>query len=151
MRDLSQLKQLGHRVASLAQSAIKSGLVIGQEHSDILNYIDDADVAIEARYIVTGFKSQPTNEALSSAALMLDQAICSALAERGFPVRVEAFTPPTPQRQDDFRDDTVNILTYLFKTTDQELRDVSAMAIVIDLERNVLQYHLDRLARGEAG
>jgi hypothetical protein len=143
--DLGQLKQLGHRVASLAQSAIKSGLVIGTEHSEILDHIDDHDVAIEAWYIVTGFKNQPTNEALSNVTVMLDQAICSALAKRGFPVRAEAFTPPTPQRQDDFRDDTINILTYLFKTTDQELRDVSAMAIVIDLERNVLQYHLDRL------
>jgi hypothetical protein len=68
--DVSQLKQLGHRVASLAQSAIKSGLAIGPEHSEILNRIDDADVAIEARYIVTGFKNQPTNETLSHVTVM---------------------------------------------------------------------------------
>jgi hypothetical protein len=143
--DVSQLKQLGHRVASLAESAIKSGLGIGPDHSEILNHIDDADVAIEARYIITGFKNRPTNEALSIVAVMLDQAICSALAKKGFPVRADAFTPPTPQRQDDFSDDTINILTYLFKTTDHKLRDVGAMAIIIDLERNILQYHLGRL------
>jgi hypothetical protein len=100
--DLSQLKQLGHRVASLAQSTIKSGLVIAPEHSEILNHIDDTDVAIEARYIVTGFKNQPTNAALSNVTAMLDQAVCSALAKRSFPVRAEAFTPPKAQRQDDF-------------------------------------------------
>jgi len=63
--NVDQLKQLGHHVANLARSAIKSGLAIGPEHSEVLNHIDDADVAIEARYIVTGFKTVPTNEALS--------------------------------------------------------------------------------------
>ncbi len=111
----------------------------------ILDHVDDADVAIEARYIVTGFKNQPTNEALSNVVLVLDQIVCSALAKRDFFVRAEAFTPPTPQRQDDFSVDTINVLTYLFKTTDHELRDVGAMARTMDLEKNALQYHLDLL------
>jgi hypothetical protein len=90
-KKVSQLKQLGHRVADLAQSAIKSGLAIDPEHSEILSHIDDADVAVEARYIVTGFKTVPTNEALSNVATILDQTICSALAKMGFVVRAEDF------------------------------------------------------------
>jgi hypothetical protein len=96
---VAQLKQIGHRVANLAISAVKSGLAIGPEQSEILEHIDDADVAIEARYIVTGFKNLPTNEALSGVTAHLDNVICSALAKKGFPVRREKFR--TPIAQDD--------------------------------------------------
>jgi DNA-binding MarR family transcriptional regulator len=71
--------------------------------------------------------------------------VCSALAEKGFLVRAEAFTRPTPQRQDHFSDEAIRVLTYLFKMTDPEHRDVGVMAKVINLERNALLYHLDRL------
>jgi hypothetical protein len=36
------------------QFSPESGLAIGPEQSEILNHIDDADVAIDARYVVTG-------------------------------------------------------------------------------------------------
>jgi hypothetical protein len=103
-KDVRQLKELGYHVGNLAQSAIKSGLAIGPEHSEMLNHIDDADVAIEARYIVTGFKGNvPTNEALSNVATILDQAIRSALASMGFAVRAEEFTSLPPPRQENLR------------------------------------------------
>jgi hypothetical protein len=39
----------------------------------------DADVAIEARYIVTGFKNRPTNETLASVAEVLGRELINAL------------------------------------------------------------------------
>jgi DNA-binding MarR family transcriptional regulator len=149
-RDVSQLKQLGHHVANLAQSAIKSGLAIGQEHSEILDHIDDADVAIEARYIVTGFKgSLPTNEALSDVATVLDQTVCNALAEMGFAARAQEFRSLPPQREnnlnDDLSDDTIRVLIYMFKAANYLSRDIGAIAIALRLERGIVQYHLERL------
>src|SRR5207248_2883705 len=84
--NVAELKQIGHRVANLAKAAVKSGLGIGPEQTEILAHIDDDKVAIEARYIVTGFKNLPTNEALSSVTASLDDVICSALAKKGLPV-----------------------------------------------------------------
>jgi hypothetical protein len=89
--NVAELKQIGHRVANLAKAAVKSGLGIGPEQTEILAHIDDDKVAIEARYIVTGFKNLPTNEALSSVTASLDDVICSALAKKGLPVRREEF------------------------------------------------------------
>jgi hypothetical protein len=62
-QSVAHLKRMGHRVVDLATSAVESGLAIGAEQSEILGHIEDADVAMEARYIVTGFKQLPTNEA----------------------------------------------------------------------------------------
>jgi hypothetical protein len=98
--NLAQLKKIGHRVANLARSATESGLAIGPEQSEILSHIDDADIAIEARYIVTGFKNLLTNEALSDATAHLDQTICAALAKTGFAVRPEKFQRPAARTED---------------------------------------------------
>ena len=95
--NVAQLKQIGHRVANLAKCVVASGRAIGQEQSEILAHIDDADVAIEARYIVTGFKNLPTNEALSGVIAYLDDVICAALANKGFAVRREKFRAPIAQ------------------------------------------------------
>lgn len=112
---VAQLKQAGHHVANLAESAIKSGLEIGPEQSEILSHIDHADVAIEARYIVTGSKTSPTNDALFRVASDLDQTVCSILAEAGFPVRGEIFIPSKPiEQQSHLGDDTVRVLVYIF-------------------------------------
>jgi DNA-binding transcriptional ArsR family regulator len=149
-KDIGQLKQLGHRVANLAKSAIKSGLVIGPEHSETLDHIDDADVAIEARYIVTGFKTVPTNEALSNVAGVLDETICTALARAGIPVRAEQFTrPPLPQQQSSLGHDTTRVLVHIFRSPTLGEREVRAMSLALQLQRSVLQYHLDCL--NEAG
>jgi hypothetical protein len=98
---VAALKKIGHRLADLAKSATETGLRLEPEQSEILSHVDDAGVAIEARYIVTGFKNRPTNEALSSVADQLDQTVCADLAKLGFAVRDERFRRPHPQRQDE--------------------------------------------------
>jgi DNA-binding transcriptional ArsR family regulator len=144
---LTDLKQKGHRVASLAKDVIKSGLEVAPEHAEVLDHIQDTDVAIEARYIVTGFKQLPTNEALSNVAEAIDRVVCLALIEAGHPVREEKFVRPiTPQRETSLGDETERVLLHMFRTPRHEDRDVGAMAIALELERSVLQYHLDRLA-----
>jgi hypothetical protein len=142
---VGQLKQMGHRVANLAKSAMEFGLSIGQEHSEILSHIDDADVAIEARYIVTGFKNVPTNEALSGVAATLDQIVGNELAKVGLPVRPEKFTPPEPPQQQSLGEDTVRVLVYMFKMEDFHGREVKAMAQGLQMGKTFLQYHLDCL------
>ena len=98
---VAALKKIGHRLADLAKSAAETGLKLEPEQSEILSHVDDAGVAIEARYIVTGFKNRPTNEALSSLAEQLDLTVCADLARLGFAVRDERFRRPSPQRQDE--------------------------------------------------
>jgi hypothetical protein len=146
LKSVEQLKQMGHHVASLAKAAMSSGLSIGSEQAEILAHIADADVAIEARYIVTGFKDLPTNEALSNVAGFLDKAVCGALAETGIPVRAEQFTSPEPQpHQNDLSEATIRVLVHMFRATDYERRSVVGMCNELRLEKNILQYHLDRL------
>ena len=94
---LAQLKKIGHRVASLYQSALENGLKIAPEHAAILEHLDEDDVAIESRYIVTGFKQLPTNEGFSAIAEALDKTIYEALTRKGFAVRPETFTKPFPR------------------------------------------------------
>src|ERR1700683_4784671 len=62
---VAKLKQIGHHVSNLAKTAVSGGLHVTPDKFEILSHIDDTDIAIEARYIVTGFKNLPTNEALS--------------------------------------------------------------------------------------
>jgi DNA-binding MarR family transcriptional regulator len=144
---LADLKQKGHRVASLAKHAITSGLEVAPQHAEVLDHIQEQDVAIEARYIVTGFKQLPTNDALSNAAKALDRAVCQALAKAGHPVREEKFVRPiAPHRETSLNEDTARVLVHMFRTQRHEDRDVGAMAGVLELERSVLEYHLDRLA-----
>ena len=99
-KNVADLKQIGHRVANLAKAAVSTGLKIEPEQSEVLGHIDDAAVAIEARYIVTGFKNLPTNEALSRAAAYLDQSVSAALANKGFTVRAENFKRPAAHTDD---------------------------------------------------
>jgi hypothetical protein len=79
-RSLGELKKLSHRVADLARASSEAGLKLTPEHSELLSHIDEADVAIEARYIVTGFKTLPTNEAFSELCEALDKSVCAALS-----------------------------------------------------------------------
>src|SRR5215472_2416103 len=48
---VAELKKIGHRVKQLASSAATAGLKLDPDKAQILSYIDDVDVAIEARYI----------------------------------------------------------------------------------------------------
>lgn len=145
-KSIADLKKLGHRVAVLANVAIENGLALTPEHQEILSHIDDADVPIEARYIVTGFKVRPTNEGLSSVSESLDQTVGEALAKTGLPIRNEDFERPEPRRQNNLDDDAKRLLVYMFRAVELEDRDVGAMAARLGLEVGVLQYHLDRLA-----
>jgi len=45
-------------------------------------------------------------------------------------------------------DDTERVLVYMFRATELEDRDVGNMARGLNMERGVLQYHLDRLRGG---
>lgn len=141
---LAQLKKLSHRVANLAKAATESGLKLEPEQSEILSHVDDADVAIEARYIVTGFKNRPTNEALSSVAEQLDTTVCAALARRGFALRDENFQRPDPERHEELGEDTCRVLVQLFRA-EKGHNSEAAMAAALGMERGVVRYHLDRL------
>jgi DNA-binding MarR family transcriptional regulator len=143
---VASLKKVGHRVADLAKLAADSGLRLEPEASEILSHVDDADVPIEARYIVTGFKNRPTNEALSIVAEQLDQIVGAALSSSGLPVHEERFTRPEAQRQNELGGDTSRVLVHLFRAKEIEDRDVGAMARAFGFESGILKYHLDRLA-----
>jgi hypothetical protein len=144
---VAQLKKVGHRVGNLAKSAAEIGLSLDPEQSEILSHVDDADVAIEARYIVTGFKDRPTNEALSSIAKQLDRDVSGALAKLEHPVRVETFQRPRPDpRRDDLSEDTRRVLVHLFRAVEHDDRSETAMASALAIEIGMLRYHLDRLA-----
>jgi DNA-binding transcriptional ArsR family regulator len=149
-KSVAQLKQVGHRIANLAKTAVDTGLMIEPEQSEVLSHIDDAAMAIEARYIVTGFKGQlPTSGALSGAATYLDQFISAALIKAGLPIRSEHFEQPQAPREDDLPDDTKRVLVHMFQAVELEDRDVGTMAMALRMEKGVMRYHLDRLE--EAG
>jgi hypothetical protein len=147
--ELVQLRKLGHQAASLAKAAAAAGLKLEPDKSEILAHVDNAEVAIESRYIVTGFKAIPPNEALADVAEVLDQAVSAALIKLGLPVREEKFGRPDVQAQDDLDDVTGRVLVHLFSTRAPEHRDVGVMAAILALDRGLLEYHLDRLNEAE--
>ncbi len=144
-RDVVELKRIGHRVADLSRAAVSAGLTLSPQHLEILSHIDDADVAIEARYIVTGFKRVPPNEALSEVAVTLDQEVCAALAKSGLPVRAETFPPIQTHSNSDLDDDAQRVLVYLFKTGSVDDRTVRIMSSRLSMDEGMLKYHLDCL------
>jgi hypothetical protein len=127
-KTVADLKKVGHRVSNLAKLSRTDGLVLAHEQSEILSHIDDADVALESRYIVTGFATRPTNHALSDLAKHLDIAVCDALVKLGQPVRHLQSPPhqqplasskPPPAQLDE---DASRILVQLFKADDIDSR-----------------------------
>jgi hypothetical protein len=147
-RELGELKRLGHRVADLSKTALEAGLKLSSDHCELLSHIDEAEVAIEARYIVTGFKNRPTNEAFSEICEALDKSVCAALSEIGLPVRAEEFIVPVTGPSE-IGVDADRVLVHLFTTSNQSMRDVGAMARQLGFEEGFLKYHLDSLE--EAG
>ncbi len=91
---LAELKKWGHNVATLADATRQRDLSLGEVAYETLSHIADRDVAIEARYIVTGFKTQPTEEALASVSEELDHVVCKSLQEIGLNVREQHFEKP---------------------------------------------------------
>ncbi len=139
------MKHIGHRVAGLSHAAVSAGLTLAPEHVEILSHIDEADVAIEARYIVTGFKQVPPVEALSEIAEVLDRQVCGALTKLGLPARAATFEKTSVKPNSDLSHDAQQILVYLFKTTDHDQLSVRAMSARLGLDEGMLQYHLDCL------
>jgi hypothetical protein len=144
-KSVADLKKLSHRVAHLAKAALESRLSLSPEHREILSHIDDADVAIQSRYIVTGFKNRPTNEALSSVAESLDKTVRIALVKTGLTIRQERFERPAPsQAEGELSVETGVVLLHMFKT-EFDGRNVEEMARRLSMQRGILEYHLDRL------
>jgi len=57
---LIELKKWGHNVAKLADEATARQINLDGPTRETVSHITEADVALEARYIVTGFKTVPT-------------------------------------------------------------------------------------------
>jgi hypothetical protein len=121
---LSELRKWGHNVATLAESAKADGLNLSALSSETLSHITEADVAIESRYIVTGFKTIPTTEALAQVARELDEVVGRSLARMDLPIRQQKFDKPaqpidqTEERQieeelEELTDQDREILAYL--------------------------------------
>jgi hypothetical protein len=110
---VADIKKIGHHVPELAQVAKSRGLVLEPQSVELLSYIDDTDTAIEARYIVTGFKMAPPNESLIDLAQQLDQRVGAALRSEGFPVREEAFPQPRSSVQNDEVNDAEEYIPYM--------------------------------------
>ena len=115
---------------------------IGAENFATLSHVDDFDVAMESRYIVTGFKELPSNDAFSLAAHQLDEKVSKALSEQGLQVRSESFEKPLPAAAIELEADTTRVLRYLFNDADATFRKMGAD---LQMQANVLQYHLDQL------
>ena len=146
---MAELKKIGHRVAGLAELATTSGLLLEQAHSEVLAHLDNAEVAIESRYIVTGFTTRPAHDALAAVAEHLDQTVCAALAERGYSVQKLNFVAPKPEKPDNLsnvlEEPVSRVLLHLFNADKVEHRGVRLMARMFGLERGMLDYYLDRL------
>jgi hypothetical protein len=80
-------KKWGHDVAGLSTATQHAGFKLSGFALETISHITDDDVAIEARYIVTGFKTSPTISALAEVAEELDRTIGEALAITGVPAR----------------------------------------------------------------
>lgn len=144
-KSVSELKQLGHHVANLAKAAVNAGLNIEPEQSEVLSHIDDGDVAIEARYIVTGFKRQPTIDALSEVAEALDKNVGQTLEAKGLPIRTETFIRPVPKSSIELDPEMISVLLYLFEVDSEQDRQISAMVNALDLQHSVVRHELDKL------
>jgi hypothetical protein len=141
-KSVAELKQNGHRIANLAKAAVNAGLNIEPQQSEVLSHIDDGDVAIEARYIVTGFKRQPTIDALSEVSEALDKNVGQTLE---LPIRKETFIRPVQKSSVELDLETINVLPYLFEVDSEQDRQISAMVNALDLQRSVVRHELDKL------
>lgn len=110
---LAELRNWGHNVAKLVDAATQHGFALGAAARETLSHIADADVAIEARYIVTGFKSLPTDEALANVTEELDSVVCEALREMGFNVRKRTFEKSLSADTQDELDDIEDYIPYM--------------------------------------
>jgi hypothetical protein len=126
---VGSLKAIGHRLDKAGEKAIELGLVLDDEDKEVLNIIGDSDTVINARYIVTGAFSRPTEEALSRTCISLDEEVGRKLLELGIPIREGRFERPLKTAVDDDND------------IEDELDSLSAK------EREILAYLLEHNMR----
>jgi hypothetical protein len=110
---VADLKKIGHSLSKLSASATGRGLNLDAEGIEVISHIDAEGVAIEARYIVTGFKSAPTNEALANLAEQLDKKVGAALISEGFPIRTTQFKKPASLPQIDEAKDAEEYIEHM--------------------------------------
>jgi hypothetical protein len=147
-KTVADLKKVRHRISELAKVSREAGLHLEQEDAEILTHVQDADVAIEARYIVTGFKSNAPNESLSEVAAHLDQTVCAALIQRKLSVRQEHFAKQQMSNHaepPELEPEASRVLRHLFAATEIEERGVRSMARTLRINEGMLKYHLDQL------
>ncbi|HVV77993.1 MAG TPA: hypothetical protein VHD59_00070 [Pseudolabrys sp.] len=84
---VAELQKFSHDVVALAKAARQRGLEIEDHTYAVLTHIQMDNVAIEARYIVTGFKTIPTEDAFSAASDALDNVVSKALVKKGVTAR----------------------------------------------------------------
>jgi hypothetical protein len=56
---VKELRDIGHKVTSLAQEARRRGLFLDDEDQDVISLMGETDTIIRSRYIVTGAFSRP--------------------------------------------------------------------------------------------
>ncbi|QPF81695.1 hypothetical protein IC762_17890 [Bradyrhizobium genosp. L] len=143
--DLGKLKGIGHNISRLGEEAAKTGLPISTETTALLSHIKEEDVAMDARYIVTGFKSAPTAEFLADACKELDHSIGAELIAHGQPVHMRDFVDP-PAPSVDLDADTVRVLIDMFGQPNSDHSDARYLAARLKMDPGIAQYHLDELA-----
>ncbi|NEU95026.1 hypothetical protein [Bradyrhizobium uaiense] len=146
--NLAKLKGIGHNISRLGEESEQNGLVLSAETRELLSHIKEEDVAMDARYIVTGFKSVPTAEALFEACTELDKSISEALRAEGQPVHQHQFADPPPPPVD-LDDDTLKVLVYLFKLPNSDHSDSRYISGHLGIDRSYVKYHLDQLSDRE--
>jgi hypothetical protein len=92
---LKSLKAIGHHVDKAGEAAVKHGLTLSDEDKEVIELIGDGDTVINARYIVIGAFSRPSEDALSRTCQSLDNSVGKKLVELGIPVREEHMKSPT--------------------------------------------------------
>ena len=81
------LQRKGHVFSKLLSTDKKRGLEVAPEDKAALRRLDDWDVAIEARYIITGPRHGFEPEVFAALCLNLEHRVGSALTQMGIHVR----------------------------------------------------------------
>ncbi|KJC56979.1 hypothetical protein UP10_31520 [Bradyrhizobium sp. LTSPM299] len=81
-------KKFGHRVCCLSERAAELGLSYMDEDKQVFSMMITTDAIIRSRYILTGYHSWPSPEALDRTCRGLRESVCKALVQKGSPVRL---------------------------------------------------------------
>lgn len=81
-------KKFGHRICCLSERAGELGLQYMDEDKEVFSMMSTTDAIIRSRYILTGFHTWPSPEALDRTCRSLHQRVGTALLKKGAPVRL---------------------------------------------------------------